>query len=106
MGKPLPGITAAVIDDKGHILGSGKEGDLVLKADTISSLMKTIWNNEEKFQSYFRGEWYISGDRAYTDEDGYFWFVGRADDVINTSGERIGPFEVASALVAFLYFFE
>lgn len=99
MGKPLPGIEAAVIDDSGKEVADGKEGDLVLKASTVSSLMKTIWGNKEKYDSYFKGEWYISGDRAVKDKDGYFWFVGRADDVINTAGERVGPFEVESALV-------
>ncbi|HEX5456124.1 MAG TPA: acetate--CoA ligase [Candidatus Saccharimonadales bacterium] len=99
MGRPLPGIEAAVIDDAGKEVADGKEGDLVLKASTVSSLMKTIWGNKEKFDSYFKGQWYISGDRAVKDKDGYFWFVGRADDVINTAGERVGPFEVESALV-------
>ncbi|MBW3568594.1 acetate--CoA ligase [Candidatus Parcubacteria bacterium] len=101
MGKPLPGVYAAVIDDGGRELPAGEEGDLALKASTVSSLMKTIWNNQEKFDSYFRGEWYISGDRGIKDKDGYFWFVGRSDDVINTAGERVGPFEVESALVTY-----
>lgn len=101
MGKPLPGVEAAVIDGDGNPLGRGKEGDLALKTSSVSSIMKTIWNNEEKFKSYFLGDWYISGDRAIEDEDGYFWFVGRADDVINTAGERVGPFEVESALVEY-----
>ena len=101
MGKPLPGIVGAIIDNEGKELGPGKEGDLALLASSVSSLMKTIWKNEEKFNSYFRGKWYISGDRAVKDHDGYFWFIGRADDVINTSGERVGPFEVESALVAY-----
>lgn len=61
--------------------------------------MKTIWNNPQKYESYFIGDWYVSGDSAYMDEDGYFWFQGRVDDVINTSGERVGPFEVESKLV-------
>lgn len=101
MGKPFPGIIAAIIDDNGKELGINQEGNLALKSSTVSSLMKQIWGNEEKFKSYFIGEWYISGDRAYKDEDGYFWFIGRADDVINTSGERVGPFEVESALVEY-----
>lgn len=101
MGKPLPGIVAAIIDDQGHELPAEKEGNLALTAASVQSLMKTIWHNEEKFRSYFKGQWYTSGDRAYQDKDGYFWFVGRADDVINTSGERVGPFEVESALVEY-----
>lgn len=101
MGKPLPGVVAAIIDDAGNELPQGKEGNLALAKDTVSSLMKQIWGNEGKFKSYFIGDWYLSGDRAYQDEDGYFWFVGRADDVIKTSGERVGPFEVESALVEY-----
>lgn len=101
MGKPLLGVVVAIIDDNGKELPAGKEGNLALKASTVSSLMKGIWGNEEKFKSYFLDGWYISGDRAIKDEDGYFWFVGRADDVINTSGERVGPFEVESSLVEY-----
>ena len=101
MGKPMPGIKAAIIDGDGKELPIGKEGSLALKPETVSSLMKTIWKNKEKYNSYFSHNWYISGDRAYQDKDGYFWFVGRADDVINTMGERIGPFEVESVLVEY-----
>lgn len=101
MGKPLPGIQAAIVDETGKELPDGQEGNLALRATTVSSLMKTIWNNQAKFDSYFKGEWYISGDAAYKDSDGYYWFVGRSDDVINTSGERVGPFEIESALVAY-----
>lgn len=99
MGKPLPGVEAAIIDDVGKELSDGQEGNLALKSDTVSSMMKTIWGNQEKFDSYFNGQWYISGDKGMKDKDGYFWFVGRSDDVINTAGERVGPFEVESALV-------
>jgi acetyl-CoA synthetase len=101
MGKPLPGVEAAIIDDNGKSLPLGSHGNLALKASTVSSMMKTIWKNQEKFDSYFKGEWYISGDAAFLDKDGYFWFIGRVDDVIMTAGERVGPFEVESALVAY-----
>jgi acetyl-CoA synthetase len=101
MGKPLPGIEAAIVDEHGKVLPDDTEGNLALKASTVSSLMKTIWGNKAKFDSYFKGEWYISGDAAFRDKDGYFWFVGRSDDVINTAGERVGPFEVESALVSY-----
>ena len=64
-------------------------------------MMRQIWNNPARYQEYFRFPgWYFSGDTAHQDEDGYFWFEGRADDVINTAGERVGPFEVESALVS------
>ena len=101
MGKPFPGVVAAVIDDKGKELPAGKEGDLALKPNSVPSLMKTIWRNQEKYKSCFANGWYISGDRAYKDEDGYFWFIGRADDVIKTMGQRVGPFEVESVLVEY-----
>jgi acetyl-CoA synthetase len=64
--------------------------------------MRAIWNDETKFKSYFagrNGEWYVSGDSAYVDDEGYFFFEGRIDDVIKTAGERVGPFEVESALI-------
>lgn len=98
MGKPIPGVVASIIDEMGRELEDGEEGNLVLKP-TFPSFMKEIWKNPKKYKSYFSHGWYISGDRAYKDSDGYFWFVGRADDVIKTSGERVGPFEVESALI-------
>lgn len=99
MGKPFPGITAAIVDDLGKELGAKKEGNIALKPPW-PAMMKTIWKRPHKYQSYFTNGWYITGDRGWMDKDGYFWFVGRADDVIKTSGERVGPFEVESALVA------
>jgi acetyl-CoA synthetase len=62
-------------------------------------MMRQIWNNSEKYEEYFKNGWHISGDTAYMDESGYYWYQGRIDDVINTSGERVGPFEVESKLV-------
>jgi acetyl-CoA synthetase len=101
MGKPFPGVIAAVVDGKGKEVRTGEEGDLALKPESVSSLMREIWGNKEKYDSYFANGWYLSGDKAYQDKDGYFWFVGRADDIIKTSGERVGPFEVESALVEY-----
>jgi len=98
MGKPFPGVTAAIIDDKGKELPIGKEGSLALRPN-FPSIMKAIFKRPSKYKSYFEHGWYISGDKAWKDKDGYFWFVGRADDVIKTAGERVGPFEVESALV-------
>jgi acetyl-CoA synthetase len=98
MGKPVPGITAAIMDDNGKILGPGEEGNLVIKPGW-PSMMKKIWKKPKKYKSYFSHGWYVSGDRASIDKDGYFWFISRADDVIKTSGERVGPFEVESALI-------
>ncbi|MBI2616922.1 acetate--CoA ligase [Candidatus Gottesmanbacteria bacterium] len=98
MGRPFLGIDAEIVDDNGNPLPTGTEGNIAL-IPGWPSMMQTIWNNEEKYKSYFVNGWYISGDRGWKDADGYFWFVGRADDVIKTSGERVGPFEVESALV-------
>jgi acetyl-CoA synthetase len=98
MGKPLPWVKADVVDDNGNPVEIGEEGSLCIRP-RWPSLMRTVWQNQEKYDSYFKNGWYISGDKARKDEDGYFWFIGRADDVIKTSGERIGPFEVESALV-------
>jgi len=99
MGKPFPGIKAEIVDDNGKKLKVNEVGNLALEPDW-PSLMKEIWRRPKKYQSYFLNDYYITGDLAYRDKDGYFWFVGRADDVIKTSGERVGPFEVESALVA------
>lgn len=98
MGKPIPGITAAIVDDHGKELPANHEGNIALKPKW-PSMMKTIWRRPNKYKSYFANGWYISGDRGMMDKDGYFWFIGRADDVIKTAGERVGPFEVESALV-------
>ena len=98
MGKPIPGVVAAIVDNKGNELPPNRMGNLAIKKDW-PAMMSTIWKNEEKFQSYFLGDWYVSGDSAYMDEDGYFWFQGRVDDVIMTAGERVGPFEIESKLV-------
>lgn len=98
MGKPIPGLDAAIVDDEGKELPADKEGNIALKPGW-PSMMKTIWRRPNKYKSYFVNGWYISGDHGWRDKDGYFWFIGRADDVIKTSGERVGPFEVESALV-------
>lgn len=98
MGKPLLGIEAAIIDDSGNVLPPNRMGNLAIKKGW-PSMMYSIWKNPEKYNSYFIGDWYVSGDSAYQDEDGYFWFQGRVDDVIMTAGERVGPFEVESKLV-------
>jgi acetyl-CoA synthetase len=99
MGKPLPGVEAAIIDDQGRELPPYRMGNLAIKTPW-PSMMRRVWNNPAKYEEYFRiPGWYVSGDSAYMDEDGYFWFQGRIDDVINTSGERVGPFEVESKLV-------
>lgn len=99
MGKAVPGIEVAIVDDRGNVLPPNRMGNLAIKKGW-PSMMQQIWNNKEKYDSYFlAGDWYVSGDSAYMDEDGYLWFQGRVDDVIMTSGERVGPFEVESKLL-------
>ncbi|MBU5266140.1 acetate--CoA ligase [Virgibacillus proomii] len=98
MGKPIPGVEASIVDNEGNELEPYQMGNLAIKKGW-PAMMRTIWNNPGKYESYFIKDWYISGDSAYQDEDGYFWFQGRVDDVIITSGERVGPFEVESKLI-------
>ncbi|EMS78715.1 AMP-binding protein [Desulfotignum phosphitoxidans] len=101
MGKPTPGIDLHVIDDQGNILGPDEEGDIAVRIEPERpiGLFKEYWKEPDRTAAAFIPGWYLTGDRAYVDEDGYFWFVGRSDDVILTSGYRIGPFEVESALI-------
>lgn len=99
MGRPVPGVEAAIIDDQGNVLPPFRMGNLAIRTPW-PSMMRKVWNNPAKYEEYFRlTGWYVSGDSAYMDDEGYFWFQGRIDDVINTSGERVGPFEVESKLV-------
>ncbi|KAA0545331.1 acetate--CoA ligase [Bacillus sp. BGMRC 2118] len=98
MGRPVPGIHAAIIDENGSEVSRGELGLLAIKQGW-PSMMKEIWKNEAKYHSYFVGDYYISGDLATMDEEGYVFFQGRSDDMINSSGERIGPFEVESKLI-------
>lgn len=98
-GKPFPGTYASVVNDEGKEVPPNTLGHLVVRVGWPSQ-MKEIWRNKEKYNEYFRLKgWYLSGDTAYKDKDGFIWFAGRADDVIKTAGERVGPFEVESALV-------
>jgi acetyl-CoA synthetase/medium-chain acyl-CoA synthetase len=101
MGKPTPGVTVAVIDEEGTALPPDSEGDIAVRyrPERPVGLFKEYWRNPEATEACKRGDWYVTGDRAYVDGDGYFWFVGRSDDVIISAGYRIGPFEVESALV-------
>ncbi len=103
MGRPLPGIEAGIIRQNSdgsatEITEPNKEGDLAIKVG-FPSLFRAYLHAQEKYDKCFVGDWYISGDLAYRDEDGYFWFVGRADDIIKTSGHMVGPFEVESTLM-------
>jgi acetyl-CoA synthetase len=100
MGKPFPGITGVVLDPKTFepINESGRIGLIAFKPGW-PAMMRTYWNNDEKYREKFVNGWYLSGDKASIDNDGYFWFIGRDDDVINTGGHLVSPFEVESALL-------
>lgn len=98
MGRPTPGHDIAVIDEDGRDCATGETGDIALRG-TPPSLFKGYLKNPEETAACYRNGQYLTGDRAYVDEDGYFWFVGRADDVISSGAYRIGPFEVESALL-------
>ena len=100
MGKPFPGIEATVLDPRTNEphTAPGRVGLIALKPGW-PSMMRGYWKNPTAFQNKFRNGWYLCGDRASIDPDGYFWFVGRDDDVINTGGHLVGPFEIESALL-------
>ncbi len=98
MGLPTPGHDVEVIDDEGNPAGAGVEGDIALRGRP-PTLFAGYWEQPDETVAVFRGDWYVTGDRALRDEDGYFWFTGRADDVILSAAYRIGPFEVESALL-------
>ncbi len=102
MGKPVPGFDVSIIDSAtGEELPDDQEGDIAVrvKPQRPVGLFQEYWKDPDETASSFQGDWYITGDRGTRDADGYFWFVGRADDVIISAGYRIGPFEVESALI-------
>ena len=100
MGKPTPGFQVELLDENGKPVGVDEEGHIAVKVkpEPPVGLFREYWRNPEATAEAFVGDWYYTGDKATRDKDGYFWFVGRADDVIKASGYRIGPFEVESAL--------
>ncbi|MGE0552821.1 MAG: acetate--CoA ligase [Gemmatimonadales bacterium] len=103
MGKPLPGIEAAIVrrlgPDRVEVVAEpGQEGELALRPGW-PSMFRGYLNEDERYRACFVGGWYLTGDLARRDEDDYFWFVGRADDVIKSAGHLIGPFEVESVLL-------
>jgi acetyl-CoA synthetase len=101
MGRPLPGIEAGIVEREGEAvreLPAGEVGELALRPGW-PSMMRAYLHEDARYAKCFAGGWYLSGDLAMRDADGYFWFVGRADDLIKSSGHLIGPFEVESALI-------
>jgi len=102
MGRPLPGIDAAIVRRTADVVEvvqePGVEGELALRCGW-PSMFRGYLHDEDRYRRCFVGDWYLSGDLARRDADGYFWFVGRGDDIIKTSGHMVGPFEVESALM-------
>lgn len=103
MGKPLPGVEAALVRRRGEtaiefVTHPSEEGEIALHRGW-PSMFRTYLGEEERYRKCFIGDWYLTGDLAKRDADGYYWFVGRSDDVIKSSGHLIGPFEVESALL-------
>ena len=98
MGKPLPGIELGILDEDYSVLPPGKPGLLAVRLGW-PSMFHAYWRQDKLYNERFKRSWYITGDQASKDEDGYFWFQGRSDDVINTAGHLVGPFEVESALI-------
>ena len=101
MGRPVAGYDVELHDDEGNICEPGEDGQIVIRTDRKRpvGLFDGYYRDEELTHSVWHDDIYYTGDMAWQDEDGYFWFVGRADDVIKSSGYRIGPFEVESALL-------
>lgn len=98
MGRPVPGHTLAVIDPEGNVLAPGEMGQVAVKRpDPVLQL--EYWNKREESEGKFIGDWWPMGDLAVLDEDGYFFFVGRDDDVITTAGYRVGPGEIEDCLI-------
>ena len=98
MGKPTPGNTVEIINEDGQICAVGEVGDIAVHKET-PALFKEYYKDPERTAKQYRGDYYVTGDRAKKDEEGYFWFEGRSDDIIISSGYTIGPFEVEDALV-------
>jgi len=100
MGLPAPGMEVDVVDNDGNRCADGEEGNICVSTEPRPiGLFDGYWRNDDLSAEVFRNGWYYTGDRAFRDEDGYLWFVGRADDVILSAAYRIGPFEVESSLI-------
>jgi benzoate-CoA ligase family protein len=96
-GKVIPGYEAKIVDEKGQPVAPGEIGNLLIKGD---SLCAGYWNQHEKTKEVFEGHWFRTGDKYRQDEDGYFWYAGRADDIFKVNGRWLSPAEVESALIA------
>jgi acetyl-CoA synthetase len=101
MGRPFLGLDVRVLDENLNEVATADVGQIAVrvKPDKPPSIMLEYWKNPDENAAVFRGDYYLTGDNAYRDADGYLWFVGRTDDLISSAGYRIGPFEVESALL-------
>ena len=98
MGRPVPGHEVDVLDERGDLAPMGSEGEIVVRRPDPAMFLG-YWNNPEATAKKFHGEWMLTGDRGRRDEDGHFWFLGRADDIITTAGYRVGPGEIEECLM-------
>ncbi|MFJ4210471.1 acyl-CoA synthetase [Paenarthrobacter sp. NPDC089675] len=98
MGKPLPGWDVRLLDENEQEVPKGETGEICLRARTNPQFPLGYWNLPEASAAAFGGDWYHTKDQAYADEDGYYWFLGRTDDVIKTSGYRVGPYELEAVI--------
>ncbi len=96
-GKVVPGYEALIADEKGHAVPQGDIGNLLIKGDSITAY---YWNKHEKTKDVINGHWIQTGDKYYQDEDGYFWYCGRSDDMLKVGGQWVSPVEVENALIA------
>lgn len=99
MGLPSPGFNLALVDEDGNIVKKGDVGQIALDTTAFPYFFLGYWQDEQKTKEKIRGKWLLTGDLASVDEEGYYWFEGRADDIISSAGYRIGPFEVESSLI-------
>jgi len=99
MGRPMPGWDVQILDEDERPVAQGERGEICLRARSNPHYPLGYWNNDEAGEETFGGAWFHTKDAAQTDEDGYYWYAGRADDVIISAGYRIGPFEVESACI-------
>jgi acetyl-CoA synthetase len=99
MGKPMPGWDVQILDEDENPVAEGERGEICLRARSNPHYPLGYWNNPAASEETFGGEWFHTKDAAQRDQDGYFWYAGRADDVIISAGYRIGPFEVESACI-------
>jgi acetyl-CoA synthetase len=99
MGLPMPGFEVALVDENGQEVPDNTPGQIAVNRNGPAYIFKGYWKDPAKTAANYAGDWHLSGDMARRDADGYYWFEGRSDDLINTSGYRVGPFEIESALL-------